>query len=184
MTPTLYYLPGYGGQLSTGLGAALLARGFNIAGRETRDGFKDLPFLEQVQTVSDDLTEHFWREDALVIANSFGAYLFLNAQAQLPPFPGKVLLLSPIVGEFVNEEYGTTFSPPYPDRLKSFADEGTFPRLVNAQIHVGELDWQSVPANVQALGDAVGIPVTFVPNDGHMLKKTYVSNLLNLWLAN
>lgn len=183
MAPTLYYLPGYGGQLSTGLGAALLARGFNIAGRETRDGFKDLPFLEQVQTVADDLTQHFWREDALVIANSFGAYLFLNAQAQLSSFPGKVLLLSPIVGEFVNEEHGTTFSPPYPERLKSFAEQGTYPHLANAQIHVGELDWQSVPANVQAFGEAVGIPVTVVPQNGHMLDKAYVSALLDTWMA-
>jgi hypothetical protein len=35
-----------------------------------------------------------------VVAVSFGAYLFLHAQTQLPAYPGQVLLLSPILGEF------------------------------------------------------------------------------------
>jgi hypothetical protein len=182
MAPTIYYLPGYGGQLATGLGQGLLQRGFNVAGRETRGGFKDLPFMEQVQTVADDLAQHFWQEDAHVVANSFGAYLFLHAQTVMPPFPGKVLLLSPIVGEFSNQEKGTTFSPPYPERLKTIVETGQFPAIPNAQIHVGEQDWQSVPADVQAFGDAVGIPVTVVPNAGHMLGKTYVGGLLDMLL--
>jgi uncharacterized protein len=38
----------------------------------------------------------------LVVCNSFGAYLFLRAQAGMSPFPGHLLLLSPIVGNFVN----------------------------------------------------------------------------------
>jgi hypothetical protein len=37
---TVYYLPGYGGQLGTGLGRALMDRGFDVAGRETRGDFR------------------------------------------------------------------------------------------------------------------------------------------------
>jgi hypothetical protein len=124
-----------------------------------------------------------WREDAQVVANSFGAYLFLHAQTLLPPFPGEVLLLSPFVREFVHEERGTTFSPPYPERLKEIARSGQFPAMARAQIHVGELDWQSVPAHVQAFGDLVGIPVMVVPGAGHMLGKDYVGALLDRWLV-
>jgi hypothetical protein len=62
------------------------------------------------------------------------------------------------------------------------ATAGTFPRLPQAQIHVGELDWQSVPSQVMAFGKAVGIPVTVVENAGHMLGKTYVGGLLDRWL--
>lgn len=182
MASTIYYLPGYGGQLSTGLGSGILSRGFHVAGRETRGGFKDLPFMDQIQTVADDLREHFWTEEAQVVANSFGAYLFLHAQTLLDPFPGRALLLSPIVGEFANEAKGTTFSPPYPDRLKAIAESGQFPRLQRIQIHVGELDWQSVPAHVQTFGAQVGIPVTVVPNVGHMLGEAYVGPLLDRWL--
>lgn len=179
---TVYYLPGYGGRLSTGLGQGILQRGFNVAGRETVDDFKHLPFMEQVEVVADDLKSHFWSASDCVIANSFGAYLFLNAQAQMPAFPGQVLLLSPIVGEFEDEANQRVFSPPYPERLKSLADAGIYPRLPRAQIHVGELDWQSVPSQVLAFGKAAGIPVTLVENAGHMLGKTYVGGLLDRWL--
>jgi hypothetical protein len=77
-----------------------------------------LPFDEQIATVGQDLKDHFWHTDARVICNSFGAYLFLHAQTQLPSFPGRVLLLSTIVGEFTNVEARTSFSPPRPTRLK------------------------------------------------------------------
>jgi hypothetical protein len=76
---TLYLLPGYGGRLHTGLGQALLERGYDLAGRETAGDFRHLKFLDQIATVAEDLQTHFWRPDAQVIANSFGAYLFLNA---------------------------------------------------------------------------------------------------------
>lgn len=40
---TVYYLPGFGGQLATGLGQGLMDRGFDVTGRETRGDFRDLP---------------------------------------------------------------------------------------------------------------------------------------------
>jgi hypothetical protein len=180
---TIYYLPGHGGQLATGLGQALMDRGFNVTGRETRDIFKTLPFDEQVQTIMDDLQGHFWHERAQVVCNSFGAYLFLHAQAQMPSFPGRVLLLSPIVGEFTSEETRTTFSPPRPRRLKELAEASQFHVPASCEIHVGEEDWQSIPANVQAFGQLTGIPVTVVPKGGHDLGKAYVGPLLDRWLV-
>ena len=56
---TIYYLPGYGGQLGTGLGQGLMDRGFDVTGRETRGDFRNLPFDEQVQTVMQDLQDQF-----------------------------------------------------------------------------------------------------------------------------
>ena len=83
MKPKIYYLPGHGAQLATGLGEALSARGLEIVGRETRGDFRSLRFSDQVQLISNDLTGHFWHADSLLIANSYGAYLFLHAQASL-----------------------------------------------------------------------------------------------------
>jgi len=80
---SIYYLPGHGGLLETGLGAALMERGFDIAGRQTVGPFRDLTFSEQIDLVANDLRTLFWRENAKVIANSFGAYLFLHAQTLL-----------------------------------------------------------------------------------------------------
>jgi len=90
-------------------------------------------------------------------------YVGADAQADLPPFPGRVLLLSLIVGEFDHDSQAVHFSPPLPNRLHDLVAKGQLPCPVDAHIHVGSEDWQSVPANVQALGDAVGIPVHIAP---------------------
>ena len=81
MKKTIYYLTGMRGRLASGLGQAMLSRGFEVTGRELIGEFKDLGFQDQIETVAEDLRSHFWSEDALVIANSFGAYLFLPALA-------------------------------------------------------------------------------------------------------
>jgi hypothetical protein len=182
MAQTIYLLTGRGGSLSKGLGAELSRRGFNVAGRELQGDFTRLPFADQVDTVSEDLREHFWREDARVIASSFGAYLFLQAQAQLSPYPGRVLLLSPIVGEAVNEEHMRFFVPPRAQRLKDVIHGNQYPKPAHIEIHVGENDWQSNPTNVLALGIALDIPVIVVPAGEHRLDRAYVSQVLDAWL--
>lgn len=180
---TIYYLPGHGGRLASGLGEGLAERGLNIAGRETVGAFRQFPFSQQVAVVASDLQEHFWHEDALVVAVSFGGYLFLHAQAHLPSFPGKVLLLSPIVGEFSDTATGRGFIPPLSEKLRYMATAGHFPAPSRCQIHVGAQDWQSHPDDVTALGRATGIEVTVVPGAGHMLGKEYVGPLLDRWLS-
>jgi hypothetical protein len=182
MARSIYYLPGHGGQLGTGLGKEILSRGFDIAGRETVGEFRSIPFSDQVAIIAEDLTSHFWTEDASVIANSFGAYLFLHAQNLLKPFPGKVLLLSPIVGEFSTEDSATNFIPPQAGRLLALASSGVFPAPRRCEIHVGEQDWQSNPNAVVELADCLGLKVTVVPNAGHMLEKSYVAGVLDRWL--
>ena len=177
---TVYYLPGHGGLISTGLGQALLDRGFDVTGRETVGEVKSLGFQAQVKAVASDLREYFWREDARVIANSFGAYLFLHAQALLgEPYIGKVILLSPIVGEFANDDEvrPMNFIPPYAEKLLELASTGKFPVPVNCEIHVGSEDWQSC-ANSKVFGEMVGIKVHMVEGAGHMLPHAYVSELL------
>lgn len=85
MNKSIYYLPGHGGRLGTGLGEELLRRGFDVAGRETVGEFRTVPFGQQVSIIVEDLTSRYSHEDARVIANSFGAYLFLHAQYEGRP---------------------------------------------------------------------------------------------------
>jgi hypothetical protein len=54
---------------------------------------------------------------------------------------------------------------------------------LNCEIHVGSLDWQSNPVNVEKFGVLTGLKLTVVPEAGHMLPKEYVNNLLDLWLS-
>lgn len=179
MTQTIYYLPGYGGLLNTGLGQTLVVLGHDVKGRETVGEFRELGFARQVQTIASDLRDHFWHEDARVIANSFGAYLFLHAQALLgDPYIGKVLLLSPIVGEFSNEETLMNFVPPQSEKLFELAKVGKFPTPLRCEIHTGSDDCQSHPKNVADFGKSVGIPVDVLQGASHKLPKTYVALLV------
>lgn len=182
---TVYYLPGWGGQLSTGLGQALLERGYDVTGRETLGEFKSAGFTHQVETVASDLRQYFWREDAHVICNSFGGYLFLHAQALIgEPYIGHVILLAPIVGEFADddEHRPMNFIPPQAEKLLELATAGKFPVPVNCQIHVGSEDWQSCP-NAVAFGKLVGMKVNVVEGAGHSLPKEYVANLMDKLIA-
>ena len=180
----IYYLSGQGGYLHKGLGEALLARGLDVVGREIQGEFKTIGFAAQVSTIANDLQTQHWDRDSLVIANSFGAYLFLHAQTEMAPYVGRVLLLSPIVGEFGSEELQMGFIPPRAKKLFELASTGNYPIPQNCQIHVGSEDWQSNPVNVTKLGQLLNVPVTVVPNNGHMLDKSYVSGLLDSWLQN
>ena len=168
--------------MNTGLGQGLMDRGFDVSGRETRNEFRNLPFLDQVQLVANDLQNHFWTSESKVIANSFGAYLFLNALPQLPSYVGRVLLLSPIVGTFVDEATATTFEPPYPKRLGQLLSEAKIPRPMDIQVHTGSEDWQSSAAGVTNFFSRLDVPVTIAEGRGHMLGVDYVATLLDKWL--
>lgn len=178
----VYYLTGMRGSLSEGLGQSLADRGLVVTGRELRGDFRRLRFQEQVDAVADDLRHHHWSSDGRVIANSFGAYLFLHAQAQLPPYVGRVLLLSPIVGAFSNDEAVMGFIPPRAGKLHELAEAGSFPGPTSCEIHVGTEDWQSRPQDVQRLAKSLGLRVNLVEGAGHALPREYVQAVLDQWL--
>lgn len=106
---TIYYLPGARGELHTGLGQGLTDRGFQLAGRATVGEFRQYSFDDQVAVIANDLQQlDWWQPTARVVTNSYGGYLFLNAQLRMPPYPGQILMLSPVLGGFEDEQ--TTLS--------------------------------------------------------------------------
>lgn len=179
----LYYLPGMGGRVNAGLGEALASRGGLVEGREESGDFRQYDFQTQIDTVKTDLLERHWNPSARVVANSYGAYLLLHALASLAPFPGKMLLLSPIVGAFEDEASLRSFVPPRADRLLKQAAAGQYPAPTRCEIHVGSEDWQSNPVAVTRFGELLGIRVTVVPDAGHALPKDYVARVLNRFFA-
>ena len=74
-----------------------------------------------------------------------------------PPYVGKVLLLSPIVGDFSNEVTRLGFIPPHSGRLAKLVESGGYPTPQHCEIHVGELDWQSNPTDVTRLAELLGL---------------------------
>lgn len=95
---------------------------------------------------------------------------------------GRVLLLSPIVGEFSNEKTLMNFIPPRSGRLQELAQSGKYPVPNRCEIHVGDHDWQSNAKDVIALAVLLGLRVTVVPDTGRMLGKSYVGAVLDRWL--
>ncbi len=182
MQKTIYYLPGRGGRLTSGLGMALKERGYSVFGREISGAFQKLSFTDQVNVVASDLLTDFCNDDSLLVANSFGAYFFLHAQAQTLPFKGKVLLLSPIVGESSREETLANFIPPRADELQKVFMSGNYPAPRRCEIHVGSEDWQSGPANVLKIASSIGANFYIVSGVGHELGKEYVARVLDSWL--
>ena len=183
MGNSVYYLPGRGGEITTGLGQGLLGRGCSVEGRETRGAFLKLTFQQQLDTICTDLQDDFWNADAKLVAASYGCYLFLHAQRCMPPFPGRVLLLSPVLGGVFASSVGVRFIPPRADELSKAAMNQEFPTLDKAEIHVGSEDWQSNPGAVRSFGEHTSIPVTVVEGKGHLLGVDYVGPLLDLWLG-
>lgn len=183
MNSVVYYLPGMGGSFNKGLGQGLKTRGLEITGRETIGEFRKLRFQDQLDVISEDLVREFWTKESRVIANSFGAYLFLHAQAQLDPFPGRVLILSPIVGEFGDEKTRLNFIPPRSGKIFELAQTSSYPTPANIKAHVGSEDWQSNPEAVSKLGQLLNFSVTVVPGGGHNLGVSYVSKVLDHWLT-
>jgi hypothetical protein len=138
---------------------------------------------DQVETVKEDLLNNFWTEDSRVIANSFGAYLFLHAQACLEPYPGKVLLLSPIVGGFADEATARFFSPPQEHKLSKLAEAGQFPVPKSCEVHTGSEDWQSHPDAVTKFFGLLCVTAVVAEGRGHSLGEEYVSSVLAMWFA-
>jgi len=175
----VYYLTGMGGRLVEGLGSALLKKQVQLGGRELSGEFRKLDFQSQIDLVSEDLITRHWTADSLVIANSFGAYIFLHAQAQMSQYVGQVVLLSPIVGEFGDSESLMNFVPPRADKLFNLVKQGIFITPERLSVYVGSEDWQSNPSNVQKLFADTSAEVTVVAGAGHMLPKEFVAGLLD-----
>jgi predicted alpha/beta hydrolase family esterase len=179
----VYYLPGANGRLETGLGQGLMQRGLSVTGRATRDAFRALSFQDQINLITQDLQAAHWLPDARVVANSYGGYLFLHAQAQMSPFPGKLLLLSPILGAFETDTPPRIFVPPRAERIMALARQQALPKPLQANVHVGSEDWQSQPEVVSEFCQLIGAQFTLAPGRGHMLGEDYVGPVLDAWLS-
>ena len=185
--PAIYYVPGRGGRLNAGLGLELSARGYDLIGREIagpgpRDQsnpFASLSFQQQVEVIQHDLKTHFWTPEALVIGNSFGAYLIAHSILQLGEFPGKCLFFSPVLGAV--KTTGMLFKPPKSSALKDAIENRSFPSII-LDIVVGSSDEHFVHEVAEKLGQLMVGAITIFDNEGHRLSHEIVKDKLDHWL--
>ena len=183
MESTVYYLPGRNGKVATGLGEGITKLGYNLKGRETPSSFKELEFQEQLDLIASDLKSEFWTKGSKVVAVSYGAYLLMHTLAGLDPYPGSILLLSPVLGGVKNPGTLRYYSPPRPNKLMEMIGTNSFPKPNYIEMHVGEKDWQCPPDRVVQFASSVSGESTAVSGKGHDLGKDYVSPILLKWLS-
>ena len=126
MNDAVYLLPGRGNRLRD-LGDSVGRLGFDVYGRELAPPFARLGFADPIALIQRDLTSAFWDTGAPLIGHSYGAYLLLHALAELAPFPGRILLLSPVLGAAMDSKRLYLSRPPRADPLLRLAQNYEFP---------------------------------------------------------
>ncbi|MFW6373585.1 MAG: alpha/beta fold hydrolase [Thermodesulfobacteriota bacterium] len=119
------------------------------------------------------------------MGKSYGGYLLLHALADLPPFPGRILLFSPVLGEAVtpNRRYGSR--PPRPRKLLEIADSGAFPPCGCLEVHTGEADPACDPDLARNIIPRLpNASLRVVPGAGHELDLEYVGRMFLKFIGN
>jgi len=174
----IYLIPGRGEDLNKGLGRLLTSFGCNIKGRGLVGEFVRIRFAEQLDRIAEDLNSGFRTPESILVGSSYGGYLLLHALADLPPFPGRVLLFSPVLGEAVtpNRRYGSR--PPRPRKLLQIAESGTFPSCGCLEVHTGEEDSACDPDLARKIIPRLpNASLRVVPGAGHELDLEYVGRM-------
>lgn len=180
----IYWLPAYGATLAQGVGQTLVRAGVDVAGRETRGAFHALAFEQQVEVVKNDLLQHAWRRDGCVIAQGYGAYLFLHVQLHLLAFPGRLLLISPLMGCLPHEVESLSYRlPPQPSEILERASAGAFAFGERCTWLVGEHDRTAPVEYVRQLADQVRQEPEVIKGEGHTINANWLDWRVSEWLA-
>ena len=127
MKKHVYLLPGREETFADNLAKSIESLGLTLCGREIVRDFARLRFAEQLALIKSDLQTAFWKPDAKIVARSYGAYLLLNTLAEMNPFPGRILLLSPVLGVAVANDGFYVSRPRVPNDSLSWLKAETFP---------------------------------------------------------
>ena len=180
----LYFIPGRAERLDEGLGRQMGNMGYEVHGREILSDFACLRFQEQLALVRSDLQADFWHLEDVVVGRSYGAYLLLHTLADLEPFPGKILLSSPVLGAGLtrNGFYGSC--PPRSERLIKLAESNEFPAPRHMEIHTGAEDDGCDPMLAARFASLVkNTTVSIVAGAGHQLGEDYLERALSKFLG-
>jgi pimeloyl-ACP methyl ester carboxylesterase len=178
-TKLLRYITGRGGSGVGGLNAHL---------KTLDDDYDVLPidadFLQRdIQGQIDTVREFILLDKADVVANSYGAYLLLLALIDQPPSNIRVLLLSPVLGRAISEERMLFSRPPREKTLRKAIAEQRLGMPDHLEILTGAKDEICDPALAQQVGEQLGISVSILHDEGHMLEPSSVERALSRFLS-
>jgi hypothetical protein len=171
----LIYITGRGGDANQGLGAYLKTLDANRIGLSINSQFLKLSHDEQVGVVS-KLIGDFDSADTLIVANSYGAYLLVQAMLVLGSIKSQVILLSPVMGRGMLKSAMFMSRPPDEHKIIEAEERGAVLSGTRVAVHVGEHD-DSV--NICDISKRLGITnVTVVQKAGHNLPADYIQRII------
>lgn len=180
----IYFIPGRGENIASGLGQIIASLGFIVQGREIIADFARLGFSEQLILIQSDLQSAFWHSEAVLIGRSFGAYLLLHTLTEMESFSGKVLLFSPVLGAGLSKDRLFGSIPPRAKRLLKLAESGEFPTPRYLEIHTGTEDNGCDPRLAERFAYLIGNTNLFIVRGaGHQLGENYLRNALEKFLC-
>ena len=179
MTVKLRYITGRGGSTTQGLSLYLstLVDDYQALANDT--DLHRLSVDEQINTVT-----NFCKPATHLIANSYGAYLWLLSRINAVPSDARVLLLSPVMGRAMDPQQMLSSRPP---RLRGLESAITDARLVLPQqvrVVTGRDDdvctYQTAVAQCAKLGIE---DLSIIEDEGHNMSHGLVSKTVNDFLT-
>ena len=173
----ILYITGRGGSLDKGLAVYLASITENFEGIAV-----DVPFLRQdpLKQVEAIYTRLASDPDRIVIANSYGAYLTLQALVDLKAPPKKLLLLAPVLGMAAAKDRMYMSRPPFTKRLKSAFSEELVAKPDWMRILVGDQDPLYDAEQFSEVSNYFGKRVLgVIPGEGHSLDKQTIRYVIN-----
>lgn len=178
--PHIFYISGRGGDIHTGLGEYLKKLSKNFDGLSLTDSFLNTPFSEQVSELRTAITAATEKQ-ARIVANSYGAYLFLHALINLPKIESRVLLLSPVLGACMTES--RYIRPPGVKTLYQALQDNLIPVPEHIELHTGEDDKTCAPVMACEFNELIPLhKLKIIPHQGHMIDKPVVRRIVKDFL--
>jgi pimeloyl-ACP methyl ester carboxylesterase len=176
----IIYISGKSGDASIGLGGWIKEQRPDRIGLSINNKFLALDYERQASTVS-NLVKEFDNPDTLILANSYGAYLLLQAILEIGDIASRVILLSPVMGRGMLKTTMFMSRPPGEHKVVEAEKRGDVLAGMRVAVHVGEHD-DSV--NICDISRRLGIvDIHVVPTAGHNLPNVYVQKVISLHLA-
>lgn len=176
---TIRYITGRGGSAQSGLSVYLSTLTSDFDALAIDPAFLQKGLEEQISRVR--AFADF--ESGYLIANSYGAYLFLLSLIDRPRLTARVLLLSPVLGRAMDPERMLFSRPPREKTLQRAIRENRLglPKLL--WIVTGKDDEVCNYAMAAEISDSLGAELSVLEGQGHMIEPSIVSQTLTEFLS-
>jgi len=176
----IIYISGRDGDANKGLGGYLKQVDPNRIGLSANKTFLKLTFEQQVGVVK-GLLDEFDGPNTSVVANSYGAYLVLNALIEASKYQCGVMLLSPAIGGVLKRDAMAYSRQPNSKVFDDALRLGKITKPTYLSIHIGDQDGGYDKERFACFLNADLLNI--IPNQGHLLERTTVVNILQSFLA-